>query len=97
MIEPRRIVKFFFGLLVAEAGVLTLLGVCFGTVVFYLLTLVAQPIIESQFGLHIPIELLNARDLSLLALVVAAALLVATVPAVRAYRYSLADGMTIKL
>lgn len=86
-----------FGLLVAEAGVLTLLGVCLGTAVFYLLTLIAQPIMESQFGLHIPIEFLNARDLSLLALVVAAALLVATVPAVRAYRYSLADGMTIKL
>lgn len=86
-----------FGLLVAEAGVLTLLGVSLGTAVFYLLTLIAQPIMESQFGLHIPIEFLNARDLSLLALVVAAALLVATVPAVRAYRYSLADGMTIKL
>jgi len=86
-----------FGLLVAEAGVLATLGVCLGTAVFYLLLLVAQPIVESHFGLYVPIELLHSRDLVLLALVVAAALLVATVPAVRAYRYSLADGMTIRL
>lgn len=86
-----------FGLLVAEAGVLALVGVLLGVALFYLITLVAQPVIESQFGLHVPIELLNSRDLELLALIVAAALLVATVPAVRAYRYSMADGMTIKL
>lgn len=85
-----------FGLLMNEAGIFALLGVLIGVVLLYVLMIIAQPIIATQFGLFISITMLNARDLTVLAIIVAAGFLTGAVPAYRAYRFSLADGMTIR-
>jgi putative ABC transport system permease protein len=86
-----------FGLLVAEAGMLAVCGVGLGLAIYYAVLLLSRPWVGSEFGLYIPVSAPSAVDLMLLAAVILAALLVAAVPAWRAYRYSLADGMTLRL
>ena len=90
--RPRHV----FGLLVAEAGVLTLLGSLLGLALLYVALLVAQPIVDSRFGLYLTIAPPQARDILLIALVNGAGLLVGAIPAFRAYRRSLADGLVVR-
>ncbi|KHT65566.1 peptide ABC transporter permease [Photobacterium gaetbulicola] len=86
-----------FFLLTSEATLLTALGVAGGTSLLYLILLITQPIIQSQFGLLIPITAPTNYELLLLVLVQLAGMLVGIIPAIRAYRHSLSDGMTIKV
>jgi putative ABC transport system permease protein len=60
------------------------------------LLVVAQPIVDSQFGVFISISLLTLRELSIISLIIIAGTLIGTVPAYQAYRYSLTDGMMVK-
>jgi len=86
-----------FALIMGEAGALTLLGVLFGLSLLYLLLLAGQPIIESRFGLFIAIGGLSPYEWSLLGAVVAAGFLVGSIPSYRAYRLSLADGLSVRV
>ena len=63
----------------------------------YVLLFVARPILDTEFGLYIAINMLRPHELSILGIVVLAGFLIGTVPAFRAYRYSLADGMTVRI
>lgn len=85
------------GLLVSEALLLTILGIAFGILLFYSLLLISRPIIESQFGLLISINMLSTYELGLLGLVILSAVIIGLVPAMMAYKNSLNDGITIKL
>jgi putative ABC transport system permease protein len=86
-----------FGLLMAEAGMLALFGVLLGVFLLYALLFIAQPLIETRFGLFISIEMLGLRDAAILAGIVFAGVLIGVIPALRAYRNSLADGMSIRI
>jgi putative ABC transport system permease protein len=86
-----------FALIMGEALVLTLLGVLFGLSLLYLLLIVGQPIIESRFGLFIEIGGLSTHEWILLGAVVAAGFLVGSIPSYRAYRLSLADGLSVRV
>ena len=86
-----------FGLLVAEAGLLTLAGVALGTALLYLLLAALRPVIDARFGLHLPIETPSASEAIMLVAIVCAGCLAGSLPAWRAYRRSLADGMTVRL
>ncbi len=84
------------GLLVAEAGLLGLLGAILGVVLLYLALVIIRPLVDAEFGLYLEIGWLTPREqLSLLAIVVAG-LVAGLLPALRAYRLSLADGMMVK-
>lgn len=85
-----------FALLVSEAGSLAALGVASGVALLYLVLWVARPLIESRFGLHLGIGAPSAHELTLLAIILGASLLIGAIPAWRAYRYSLADGMSLR-
>ena len=85
-----------FGMFVFEATVLTTIGTLFGLVILCVLLVVAQPIVDSQFGVFISISLLTLRELSIISLIIIAGTLIGTVPAYQAYRYSLTDGMMVK-
>ena len=86
-----------FTLLVSEAGILAILGCVVGVIMLSILLLIAQPILEHEFGLFIPIDPLSAYEVTVLGLIVGCGLLMGSVPALRAYRNSLADGLTIRV
>ena len=85
-----------FVLFVAEATVLAAVGTLFGLALLYVTLLVAQPIVDARFGLYLNIAPPTLRDLVLMGLVIAAGFLAGAVPAYRAYRNSLADGMIVR-
>jgi putative ABC transport system permease protein len=86
-----------FGLFVSEAGVLALLGCALGVVLLYAVVLAGGPILAREFGLYLAPPALDLRDLALLGAVVLAGLLAGAVPALRAYRLSLSDGLSMRI
>jgi putative ABC transport system permease protein len=86
-----------FALIMGEAGFLTLLGMLLGMTLLYLLLLLGQPIIESRFGIFIEIGGLSQYEWILLGAVVGAGFLVGSIPSYRAYRLSLADGLSMRV
>jgi putative ABC transport system permease protein len=85
-----------FALLLSEAALLATLGVTLGLGLIYLLLWIARPIVESQFGIVIGIAPPSRYDGIIAVGVIIAAILLAAGPAYKAYRNSLADGMTIR-
>jgi putative ABC transport system permease protein len=86
-----------FTLVMGEAGFLTLLGVLLGLILLYGLLALGQPIIESRFGLFIALGPPSAHEALLLGAVTAAGFLVGGIPSYRAYRLSLADGLSLRV
>lgn len=90
--RPRTIM----GLLVIEAMVMAAIGAVLGIVLLYVGLVVAQPIVDRAFGLWLPIDPPSLRELWVVLAVIAAGAIVSALPAFRAYRMSLADGMMVK-
>lgn len=90
--RPRHI----FTLLLLEAFGLALAGVLLGLGLMYLALWLAQPLILSQYGLFIPITAPGRWDWTLLGAILLAAIVMGAVPAWRAYRQSLIDGLSIR-
>ena len=86
-----------FALFMSEAGVLALLGAAIGVVMLYAGLAIGQPFVAREFGLHLPIEALAPADWRLLAAVVLAGVVIGGIPASRAYRLSLADGLSMRI
>ena len=91
--RPRMIVS----LLVLESGLLTLLGCTLGVALTMGGFALAQGIIESRTGVHIAVQWPGALEWIYIGVVLAAGILVGLVPAWRAYRSSLADGLSPRL
>lgn len=85
------------GLLVVEALSLALAGALLGLLLLYIAIAFAQGPLQSHYGLYLPLALPSAYEWSLLAGIVLAGLLMGCVPAWRAYRQSLADGLSIRV
>ena len=84
-------------LLIFEAIFLTLVGILFGLFFLYITLFVSQPLLEAYFGLFIPIQPPSVKDLIILGVIILNGMLMGLIPALRAYRQSLSDGMTIRL
>lgn len=89
--------RVIFSLLVLEAAVMAAVGALLGLALLYLGLAVAQPLIDSAFGLWIPVDAPTLREVWVLVGVIFAGAIVSMVPAIRAYRMSLADGMMVKI
>ena len=85
-----------FGLLVLEAILTTAAGSLLGLGFLYLGLFIAQPMIDSAFGLFLPIQAPAGREMLVLFAVIVAGAAVSLIPALRAYRLSLADGMMVR-
>tara|TARA_E500000318_G_scaffold538_1_gene729 strand:+ start:128 stop:1384 length:1257 start_codon:yes stop_codon:yes gene_type:complete len=83
-------------LMVLEAGTLALAGGLAGTFLFLAGLLIAGPIVDQAYGLYLPFSLPSARELLILGGFVCAGILSGLIPAIGAYRMSLADGMTVR-
>ncbi len=89
--------RVIFSLLVLEATVISAIGALLGLALLYLGLLVAQPLIDSAFGLWIPITAPSMREGWVLLSVILAGAIVSMIPAIRAYRMSVADGMMVRI
>ncbi len=56
-----------------------------------------QPLIASRLGLYLQSGGLSNNQLLLIGLICLSGALIGLIPGFRVYRYSLADGMTVKL
>ena len=86
-----------FSLIVGESTMLTFLGVIAGVGLLYGLLFISQPLIVTRFGLFIAIGGLSTYELMLMGIVCLAGCLIGMIPGYQIYRYSLADGMTIRI
>ena len=86
-----------FALFMSEAGVLALLGVAAGVALLYASLLIGQPVVAREFGLHVPIAMPATADWWIMGAVVVAGFAAGSVPAFRAYRLSLADGLSMRI
>lgn len=84
------------GLLITETVLLTIIGIILGLIMLYSSIWLAQPLIEKNYGLFIPITAPNIRELGMISMLLATSFLVGLVPAYCAYKNSLADGMSIR-
>jgi len=84
-------------LLVLEAFALALTGVIAGLALLYIGIAAAQGYVQANYGLYLPLAWPSVYEWTLLGGILAAALLMGSVPAWRAYRQSLADGLSIRL
>lgn len=74
---------------------MALIGALLGLVLLYVGLVVAQPVLDSAFGLWLPIDAPTMREVWVIVGVVCAGAIVSLVPALRAYRMSVADGMMV--
>ncbi|MDU9409225.1 ABC transporter permease [Pseudomonas sp. zfem001] len=84
-------------LLVLEAFALALAGVAFGVALLYLGIAGSQGFVQANYGLYLALNAPSSYELKLLGGILAAAVAMGSVPAWRAYRQSLADGLSIRL
>ncbi len=86
-----------FRLLCAESALLSAIGIAIGALVHYLVVGVVSVWAQSRFGIDLSLSLPDGRDLMILLLVFVAGVAVGCLPAWRAYRQSVADGMAQRL
>ncbi|MBL4835311.1 MAG: ABC transporter permease [Pseudomonas sp.] len=85
-----------FSLLLLEAASLALAGILLGLGLMYLCLWLGRPLILSHYGLFIAITPPGVYEWQLLGAILGASVLMGSVPAWRAYRQSLADGLAIR-
>ncbi len=86
-----------FSLMVLESFLLTLSGIVLGVGFLYVLLFAVQPILDQHFGIYIPVMPPSAEEWTYLALILALSFVLGTIPAYRAYRNTLYDGLTIRI
>lgn len=86
-----------FGLLLAEAALLVGGGAAFGLLLTRVFLTVLQPMIVNQFGLYLTLDSFTSVELIYFSLILVSGVLLGAVPAWRAYRNSLSDGLVIRL
>ena len=91
--KRRRIVT----LLVLESGLLAMLGSILGVALVYAILFAAQRPVERYFGLFLPIRPLGTTEILYIAAVVAAGFVLGLIPAIKAYRNALVDGLSVRV
>ncbi len=85
-----------FSLLLSEAALLAFLGALTGLLAVQLGVILVRPFVLAEFGIQLSLGL-RVFDVAVLAGILLVAVLVSVIPAWRAYRNSLADGLTVKV
>ena len=86
-----------FALLIVEALLLAAAGSLAGVAIAHAAMFVARPVLLAEFGLALAGGAPGVFDLAVVAAVTIAGGAVAIIPAWRVYRYSLADGLTVRV
>ncbi|EGR3371446.1 ABC transporter permease [Vibrio parahaemolyticus] len=91
--RPRHVLS----LLISEASLLTAAGIVTGVLGLYAILALLQPLIQQHYGINLTLSTLSAYEWMLLSFVQCAGIVIGFIPAFRAYRQSLSDGMTIRI
>ncbi|EOD5327092.1 ABC transporter permease [Vibrio parahaemolyticus] len=91
--RPRHV----FSLLISEASLLTAAGIVTSVLGLYAILALLQPLIQQHYGINLTLSTLSAYEWMLLSFVQCAGIVIGFIPAFRAYRQSLSDGMTIRI
>ncbi|EGR1172541.1 ABC transporter permease [Vibrio parahaemolyticus] len=91
--RPRHV----FSLLISEASLLTAAGIVTGVLGLYAILALLQPLIQQHYGINLTLSTLSAYEWTLLSFVQCAGIVIGFIPAFRAYKQSLSDGMTIRI
>ncbi|ENT9004365.1 ABC transporter permease [Vibrio parahaemolyticus] len=91
--RPRHV----FSLLISEASLLTAAGIVTGVLGLYAILALLQPLIQQHYGINLTLSTLSAYEWMLLSFVQCPGIVIGFIPAFRAYRQSLSDGMTIRI
>jgi putative ABC transport system permease protein len=83
-------------LLAAEAGAIAAAGAVLGLALVYLGLWVARPLVDAAYGLYLPVGVPGWREAAILSAVAASGVVAGLAPAWRAWRLSLADGLTVR-
>lgn len=89
--------RVILGMLVLESSVMTSIGSLLGLALVYLGLYIAQPMVDSAYGLWLPSKMPTLNEFLMLVAVVISSMIVSLLPALRAYRLSLADGMIVQI
>jgi putative ABC transport system permease protein len=84
-------------LMLSEALVLCVLGACLGLGLAYGTLFAIRPFVDAELGILLPVTFLSGEEWAYLAAFVVLGALLGLVPAWRAIRNSLADGLTVRL
>ncbi|MDP6969515.1 MAG: ABC transporter permease [Gammaproteobacteria bacterium] len=85
-----------FLLLMTETLLLVASGCLLGVLMVYIFLGLGQGYIDQQFGIWLELGLPSTRELWAIVAIMVAGTCVSLLPALRAYRFSLADGMMVK-
>ena len=86
-----------FSLILGEAALLTLVGIALGAATVTIGLWLGRPWLESHLGLFIDVGWPSTYEWLLMVMMALAGACVGLIPAYRIYRYSLADGMIIRI
>jgi len=86
-----------FILLCIESAVLTLAGIIAGLLLHYVLTGLGSVFLQQRYGLSIALGAPTMTEWMIMAAIAIAGILAGTIPALQAYRKSLADGLSQRL
>ncbi|MGZ6469109.1 MAG: ABC transporter permease [Bdellovibrionota bacterium] len=88
-------IKILF-LLVVESFFLTLAGALSGVLAVYVSLWLLRPMAERNFGFYLPITSPTSTELEYLLAILVLGILAGLVPAIKAFRNTLADGLTVR-
>lgn len=86
-----------FALILLEAGMVTLAGVQLGCLLLAACLAVADPILATQYGLRLADQPPTSAEIWLLVAIVCGGIAASLPPAIRVYRMTLSDGLTIRM
>lgn len=86
-----------FALILGEAILITSIGIILGIILVYGILLFGQGWIAREFGLYLGLKLFSANQIYVVSLVALFGCLIGLIPGIRMYRYSLLDGMTVRV
>lgn len=89
--------RYILMLICGEALLLALLGAVLGTVLLYAMIIGAGGLIEARFGLFIGLGGLRPMELAYLGIVLLAGLVSGLIPAIRAYRQAVVNGISMRM
>ena len=85
-----------FMLFFCESIFIILAGLLLGVGLTYLVLFVGAPFIEQSFSLYLPITALDREEYKILTMILVGGVIAGIIPALRAYKQSLHDGLSVK-